>query len=76
MVSWMCLLLGQTALEILTHAHHARVITRWAVNLRSLRAALKFIETTGSTFAGFLASPVTVSDVSTLKRLLARVYAW
>ena len=66
--------LRQAALEILAHADHARVITCGAVYLRTLCAPLKFIETTGSSFTSVGAS-VSISNVSTLERLLARIDA-
>ena len=66
--------LRQAALEVLAHADHARVITCGAVYLRTLCAPLKFIETTGSSFTSVGAS-VSISNVSTLERLLARIYA-
>ena len=65
--------LRQAALEILAHADHARVITCGAVYLRTLCASLKFIETTGSSLTSVGA--MTISNVSTLERLLTRVDA-
>ena len=73
---WVRLLLGQTALQVLTHADHARVITRRAVYLRALRTALKLIETTWSSLAGLWVAPVSVGDVAPLERLLTRIYPW
>ena len=66
--------LRQATLEVLAHADHARVITCGAVYLRTLCAPLKFIETTGSSFTSVGAS-VSISNVSTLERLLARIDA-
>ena len=66
--------LRQAALEILAHADHARVITCGAVYLRTLCASLKFIETTGSSLTS-VGATVTISNVSTLERLLARIDA-
>ena len=66
--------LRQASLEVLAHADHARVITCGAVYLRTLCAPLKFIETTGSSFTSVGAS-VSISNVSTLERLLARIDA-
>ena len=66
--------LRQAALEVLAHADHARVITCGAVYLRTLCAPLKFIETTGSSFTSVGAS-VSISNVSTLERLLAWIDA-
>ena len=66
--------LRQRALQVLTHPDHARVITGWAVYLRPLRAPLKFIETTGSSFAG-VGATMSIGNVSTLERLLARIDA-
>ena len=65
--------LRQAALQILTHAHHARIITCRTVYLRALRASLEFIETTRSAFTGVGSVPVAISDCSTLQRLLAWV---
>lgn len=68
--------LSQAALQILTHANHARVISRWTVNLRPLCAPLKFIETTRSSFTGIgPTSPVAIGNVTTLEGLLAGVDA-
>ena len=70
--------LSQAALQILTHANHARVISRWTVNLRPLCAPLKFIETTRSSFTGIgrpTSRPVAIGNVTTLEGLLAGVDA-
>ena len=66
--------LRQATLEVLAHADHARVITCGTVYLGTLCAPLKFIETTGSSFTSVGAS-VSISNVSTLERLLARIDA-
>ena len=65
--------LSEASLQILTHAHHARVITRRAVYLRTLCAALKFIETTRSSFTGISRSTMAILNVTTLDGLLAWV---
>ena len=66
--------LRQATLEVLAHADHARVITCGAVYLGTLCAPLKFIETTWSSFISVGAS-VSISNVTSLKRLLARIDA-
>ena len=69
--------LSKATLEVLTHADHARIITGRAVYLRALCAPLKFIETTGSSFTRFGSgtSPVSISNISTLQRLLTWIDA-
>ena len=66
--------LSQATLQVLAHAHHARVITCRAVYLGTLCATLKLIETTGSAFTGVWPT-MSILNVASLHGLLARVDA-
>ena len=70
---WMWL--REAALQVLTHADHAGVITRRAVYLRPLSAPLKFIETTWSSFTG-VSTTMAIGNIASLKRLLTWVDPW
>ena len=67
------LLACKTALQVLAHSDHARKITRRGVNMGSLIASLKLIETTRTPFA--LIMEDAILNASSLERLL-RVDAW